>query len=68
MENIKIEATDYSPEIDFNFSANTLLLKGKLDLPRFSGECLLLTFMFNRRTSWAPKELRNFGPKRFALL
>ena len=29
MENIKIEATDYSPEIDFNFSANTFLLKGK---------------------------------------
>ena len=29
MENIKIEATDRSPEIDFDFAANTFLVRGE---------------------------------------
>ncbi len=29
MDNIKIEGMERSPEIDFNFSANTFLLKGE---------------------------------------
>ena len=29
MENIKIEATERSPDVDFNFTDNTFLLKGE---------------------------------------
>lgn len=29
MENIKIEATERAPEVDFNFETNTFLLKGE---------------------------------------
>ncbi len=29
MENIKIEATDRSPEIDFDFGANVFFMKGE---------------------------------------
>ena len=43
MENIKIEATDRSPQIDFNFETNTFLVKGESypeDVAAFYGPIL----------------------------
>jgi len=43
MEHIKIEATDRSPEIDFNFDANVLTIRGESypeDVTAFYGEII----------------------------
>ena len=43
MENIKIEATDRSPEIDFDFSANVFTIRGESypeDVTAFYGEVI----------------------------
>jgi len=43
MENIKIEATDRSPEIDFNFDANVFTIRGESypeDVTAFYGEII----------------------------
>jgi len=43
MENIKIEATDRSPEVDFDFANNTFVLRGESypeDVTAFYGELI----------------------------
>ena len=51
----------------YDVNANLIFKWVRVDPYRFSGECLLLEFEFNRRKEWVSEEHRNLEPRLCAL-